>query len=76
MTLAEITARGLPSLLVPYPFAADGHQEANARALEQAGAAVVVGDEEAGQGRLGETVLGGYGFLGTSQSTPSMDSMS
>lgn len=45
MTCAEVTACGLPSLLVPYPFATDDHQLANARALEAAGAAVVVLDE-------------------------------
>jgi UDP-N-acetylglucosamine--N-acetylmuramyl-(pentapeptide) pyrophosphoryl-undecaprenol N-acetylglucosamine transferase len=39
LTLAEIAAVGLPSLLVPFPFAADNHQEANARVLEEAGAA-------------------------------------
>lgn len=46
ITLAEVTARGLPAVLVPYPYAAEGHQEANARALEAAGAAVVVLDRE------------------------------
>lgn len=41
LTLAELTAVGLPSMLVPFPHAADNHQEANARVLERAGAAVV-----------------------------------
>jgi len=41
-TIAELTALGLPSILVPYPHAADNHQEANARILERAGAAEVV----------------------------------
>jgi len=41
LTIAEITAVGLPSLLVPFPHAADNHQEANARVLERAGAAIV-----------------------------------
>jgi len=36
---AEIAAAGRPAILVPYPFAADDHQRANARALERAGAA-------------------------------------
>ena len=36
-TVAEVSAAGRPSLLVPYPFAADDHQTANARALEAAG---------------------------------------
>lgn len=42
LTLAEITAVGLPSLLIPFPHAADNHQEANARVLEAKGAAHVV----------------------------------
>ncbi len=41
-TLAEITALGLPSILVPYPHATDNHQYENARALEDAGAAVLM----------------------------------
>jgi UDP-N-acetylglucosamine--N-acetylmuramyl-(pentapeptide) pyrophosphoryl-undecaprenol N-acetylglucosamine transferase len=41
-TLAELTARGRAALLVPYPFAANNHQEANARFLENAGAALLV----------------------------------
>jgi UDP-N-acetylglucosamine--N-acetylmuramyl-(pentapeptide) pyrophosphoryl-undecaprenol N-acetylglucosamine transferase len=41
LTIAEITAVGLPSVLVPFPHAADNHQEANARVLEAAGAAIV-----------------------------------
>ncbi|TFG89084.1 MAG: undecaprenyldiphospho-muramoylpentapeptide beta-N-acetylglucosaminyltransferase [Gemmatimonadales bacterium] len=40
MTLAEICAWSLPSVLVPLPTAAAGHQAANARALADAGAAV------------------------------------
>ena len=41
-TLAELTARGRTALLVPYPFAANNHQEANARFLENAGAAYLI----------------------------------
>jgi UDP-N-acetylglucosamine--N-acetylmuramyl-(pentapeptide) pyrophosphoryl-undecaprenol N-acetylglucosamine transferase len=41
-TLAELTARGRTALLVPYPFAANNHQEANARFLENAGAADLI----------------------------------
>jgi UDP-N-acetylglucosamine--N-acetylmuramyl-(pentapeptide) pyrophosphoryl-undecaprenol N-acetylglucosamine transferase len=41
-TIAEITAIGRASLLVPFPHAADDHQARNAQALERAGAAVCV----------------------------------
>lgn len=54
-TLAEVTARGLPSVLVPYPFAAERHQDHNARVLAEGGAAVVVADE-AVEERLGALV--------------------
>lgn len=46
-TVAEITALGKPSLLVPFPHATHNHQYENARALERAGAAILVKDEEA-----------------------------
>ena len=46
-TVAEITALGKPSLLVPYPFATNNHQMENARVLERAGAAVIVEDRDA-----------------------------
>uniref|UniRef100_A0A7C5EM65 UDP-N-acetylglucosamine--N-acetylmuramyl-(pentapeptide) pyrophosphoryl-undecaprenol N-acetylglucosamine transferase n=1 Tax=Desulfobacca acetoxidans TaxID=60893 RepID=A0A7C5EM65_9BACT len=41
-TLAELTALGRAALLIPYPFAANNHQEMNARFLEKAGAAEVI----------------------------------
>ncbi len=44
--VAELAAAGKPAILVPYPYAADDHQMANARALERAGAARVVPDKE------------------------------
>jgi UDP-N-acetylglucosamine--N-acetylmuramyl-(pentapeptide) pyrophosphoryl-undecaprenol N-acetylglucosamine transferase len=46
MTLAEITLCGIPSILVPYPYAAANHQEANARSLEKDGAAKVILESE------------------------------
>jgi UDP-N-acetylglucosamine--N-acetylmuramyl-(pentapeptide) pyrophosphoryl-undecaprenol N-acetylglucosamine transferase len=45
-TIAEVTACGLPSLQVPYPYATRGHQEANARALQRAGGAAVLLDDQ------------------------------
>lgn len=46
-SLAELAARQLPSLLVPYPAAADNHQYFNARAFLQSGAARVLRQETA-----------------------------
>jgi UDP-N-acetylglucosamine--N-acetylmuramyl-(pentapeptide) pyrophosphoryl-undecaprenol N-acetylglucosamine transferase len=45
-TLGELCALGLPSILIPYPFASEDHQAANASALESAGAAVVIADRD------------------------------
>jgi UDP-N-acetylglucosamine--N-acetylmuramyl-(pentapeptide) pyrophosphoryl-undecaprenol N-acetylglucosamine transferase len=45
-TLAELAVSGRPALLVPYPHAADDHQEANARAFREAGAARLLHDAE------------------------------
>src|SRR5574344_164507 len=45
-TLAEILAFGKPSVLLPYPFATANHHEFNARAVENAGAALVELDDE------------------------------
>jgi UDP-N-acetylglucosamine:LPS N-acetylglucosamine transferase len=50
-TLAEVTALGLPMVVVPYPHAA-GHQRANARVLADAGAARLVDDEAFDAGAL------------------------
>jgi len=44
--VAELAAAGKPSILIPYPYAADDHQMANARSMERAGGARVVTDRE------------------------------
>ncbi len=41
-TVAELAAIGRPSILIPYPYAADDHQSANARAFEATGACIVI----------------------------------
>lgn len=46
-TVAELTVCGVPAILVPYPYATGRHQEANARAVERAGGATVLLDDEA-----------------------------
>jgi UDP-N-acetylglucosamine--N-acetylmuramyl-(pentapeptide) pyrophosphoryl-undecaprenol N-acetylglucosamine transferase len=56
MTLAEITALGKPAILVPFPGAVDDHQTANARALVDAGAAVLIPDRELDGARLAREV--------------------
>ena len=55
--IAELTVRGVPAILVPYPYAAENHQEWNARVLANAGAAKVLGDAQLEEGLLQETVL-------------------
>ncbi len=46
ISIAEITGRGLPSILIPLPSSAEGHQEKNANALEAAGAALVIHEKD------------------------------
>jgi UDP-N-acetylglucosamine--N-acetylmuramyl-(pentapeptide) pyrophosphoryl-undecaprenol N-acetylglucosamine transferase len=41
-TVAELSTIGRPSILIPYPHAADDHQSANARAFEATGACIVI----------------------------------
>lgn len=50
--LAELTARGIPAILIPYPYAAENHQEFNAKALEKHGAALVIADKELTDAKL------------------------
>jgi len=45
-TVSELAAAGRPSILVPFPFAADDHQTRNAEAMERGGAARLVRDAE------------------------------
>jgi UDP-N-acetylglucosamine--N-acetylmuramyl-(pentapeptide) pyrophosphoryl-undecaprenol N-acetylglucosamine transferase len=55
-TVAELAAVGLPSILVPYPYAMDDHQTVNATVLTKAGAALAVRDDEATADRLAPMV--------------------
>ena len=55
-TVAEITAAGKPAVFVPFPRAADDHQNVNARALERAGAAVVVEESSLEAAYLVDTI--------------------
>jgi UDP-N-acetylglucosamine--N-acetylmuramyl-(pentapeptide) pyrophosphoryl-undecaprenol N-acetylglucosamine transferase len=56
-TLAEVTALGLPSLLVPYPAAKDNHQHHNALALAECGAAVLLPESTLTGEHLADRIL-------------------
>jgi UDP-N-acetylglucosamine--N-acetylmuramyl-(pentapeptide) pyrophosphoryl-undecaprenol N-acetylglucosamine transferase len=51
-TIAELSAIGRAAVLVPFPFAADDHQARNAEALERAGGAVCLRQEQAAPPRI------------------------
>ncbi|MDQ3623940.1 MAG: undecaprenyldiphospho-muramoylpentapeptide beta-N-acetylglucosaminyltransferase [Verrucomicrobiota bacterium] len=53
-SLTELSHFALPSLLVPYPFAAEDHQTYNAKIFERAGAATILAERET----TGETLAG------------------
>ncbi len=57
-TIAEITALGLPAILIPYPHATDDHQAANAGCLEAAGAARIIANENLSAQILGQAISG------------------
>ncbi len=55
-TIAELTRVGKPAILVPFPYSAADHQKMNAEALVDAGAAIVIQDEEM-EAKLSDAVL-------------------
>jgi len=55
-SVAEVLARGVPSLLVPYPLATGDHQTVNARMVVDAGAALMISDGGLDAARLAEAV--------------------
>jgi UDP-N-acetylglucosamine--N-acetylmuramyl-(pentapeptide) pyrophosphoryl-undecaprenol N-acetylglucosamine transferase len=57
-TLAELTASGRPSILIPLPTATDDHQRRNAEALARHGAATVLEQRELTGERLASDLLG------------------
>ncbi|HEY1770937.1 MAG TPA: undecaprenyldiphospho-muramoylpentapeptide beta-N-acetylglucosaminyltransferase [Chthoniobacterales bacterium] len=56
-SLAEIAAFALPSLLIPYPYAADDHQTRNAEIFVRAKAATILKESELVDDSLGKTIL-------------------
>lgn len=53
MTLSELAGFGLPAVVIPFPASTGGHQEANGREYENAGAGVMIMDADL----TGETLL-------------------
>ena len=60
MTVSEISAMSLPSVLVPFPHAVDDHQTKNAKFLEQAGAAVIIPESELTAQKLSDVLTTFY----------------
>lgn len=56
-TVAELTTLGKPAILVPYPFAADDHQRANASVVAARGAGILMLDRELSGKGLAETII-------------------
>lgn len=56
MTIAELCAWGVPSVLIPLPTAAADHQTYNARALAEAGAAIALPQQSLDAAKLGQTL--------------------
>jgi UDP-N-acetylglucosamine--N-acetylmuramyl-(pentapeptide) pyrophosphoryl-undecaprenol N-acetylglucosamine transferase len=57
MTVFELAAAGLGSILIPYPYAVDDHQTANAHYLERVGAAIVCQQKDVTSEWLSNTIL-------------------
>lgn len=57
-TVFELAAMGKPSILIPYPHAADDHQTCNARMLSDAGGAIMIPQDELDPDRLAGVLAG------------------
>jgi UDP-N-acetylglucosamine--N-acetylmuramyl-(pentapeptide) pyrophosphoryl-undecaprenol N-acetylglucosamine transferase len=55
-TVAELAITGKPAVFIPYPFAADNHQELNARELAEAGAALMFKQSELTADKLADAL--------------------
>ena len=57
-TISELTALGVPALIVPSPYVTNNHQEKNARALEEVGGAVVLLEKDCSGQKLFQAACG------------------
>ncbi len=55
--MMELAAMGVPSILIPYPFAADNHQNSNADEFAKAGAAIKISNEDATAQKVAPVLL-------------------
>jgi UDP-N-acetylglucosamine--N-acetylmuramyl-(pentapeptide) pyrophosphoryl-undecaprenol N-acetylglucosamine transferase len=58
VTIAELSAAGMASILVPFPHAVDDHQTANAKFLADRGAAILIAQRELAAQKLAELIRG------------------
>ncbi|OGI01111.1 MAG: undecaprenyldiphospho-muramoylpentapeptide beta-N-acetylglucosaminyltransferase, partial [Candidatus Melainabacteria bacterium GWF2_32_7] len=56
LSISELNLCGLPSILVPYPYAAADHQRFNAKAMEKAGASIYLEDSQCNSSKLFELI--------------------
>ncbi len=57
LSLSELEAAGVASILIPYPHAAADHQRKNAKYMLEKGASLYLEDDETNEGTLGELIL-------------------
>jgi UDP-N-acetylglucosamine--N-acetylmuramyl-(pentapeptide) pyrophosphoryl-undecaprenol N-acetylglucosamine transferase len=55
-TAAEITAVGLPSIIIPSPYVPNNHQVLNAKSLADSGAAIMIEERDMEANRLAKTI--------------------
>ncbi len=72
-SIAELTALGVPAVLVPYPYATDDHQSKNAASMVNRGAARLVTDSQLDEPLFSRVVMG---LLGDTQARASMSAAS
>ncbi len=76
LTVAELAAAGVPSVLVPFPAAVDDHQTANARYLSDCGAALLTPEKDLEPAALADTLTNMTGDGGSKLLTMSQRALS
>ncbi|MGB0732261.1 MAG: undecaprenyldiphospho-muramoylpentapeptide beta-N-acetylglucosaminyltransferase [Pontibacterium sp.] len=61
LTVSELAIAGVPSVLVPFPFAVDDHQRINGEYLEKLGAGIVINQDDLSAERLAGFLTGELG---------------